>query len=353
MTTLLNNVQRLSGLRHLFSQLFPEKIGLDFTVAIPTYNGAERLSMVLESLCWQLNIEGLAWEVLVVDNNSSDRTAEVVRECQEKWPLKAPLRYVFEGKQGAGYARHKAVQEAASPLIGFLDDDNIPGMTWIASAYDFAQHYPQAGVLASRIQGDFESAPPEHFERISALLALTERGSEPRIYAPQKKVIPPSAGMVVRSQAWLDNVPAEPVLTGRAGNSMLTGEDTESILHIQNAGWEIWYNPKMRLHHQIPSGRLTRDYLTRLCRGIGFSRYRTRMLSVRVWQRPIMLMLYAANDLRKIFRHILKYRGAVIKDDVAACEMTLYVASLISPLYMAYYHLSTMGSKKVEIGLQD
>ncbi|MEO1400003.1 MAG: hormogonium polysaccharide biosynthesis glycosyltransferase HpsE [Cyanobacteria bacterium J06635_1] len=352
MTKLLENVQRLAGLRQSFSRLFPDKVSLDFTVAIPTYNGADRLPMVLDSLCWQLNIEGLAWEILVVDNNSCDRTAAVVREFQAKWPIKTPLRYVFEGKQGAGYARYTAVQVAASPLIGFLDDDNIPGMTWIAAAYRFAQRHPQAGVLASRIQGDFESSPPKNFERIASLLALTERGSKPRLYVPEKKVIPPSAGMVVRRQAWLDNVPREPVLTGRVGNSMLTGEDTESILHIQNAGWEVWYNPQMRLHHQIPSSRLTREYLTRLCRGIGFSRYRTRMLSVKVWQRPLMLILYTANDLRKIFRHLLKYRWAVIKDDVAACEMTLYVSSLISPLYMAYYHFSTVLSQQ-RMSLQD
>lgn len=334
MISMIEHVERLVGLRPIFSRFFPEKIGLDFSVAIPTYNGGNRLAAVLECLRWQLNTYGLSWEVIVVDNNSTDNTAAVVQRYQRGWSRHIPLHYAFETRQGAGYARQKAIQIAASPLVGFLDDDTLPGMTWLISAYRFAQKYPQAGVIASRIQGSFETDPPPHFERIAALLALTERGSQPLMYVPKQKVIPPSAGMVVRRQAWIDHVPKELVLTGRTGTSMLTGEDTESILHIQRAGWDIWYNPTMRLQHQIPSARLTRQYLQKLCRGIGLSRYRTRMLSVSPWQRLPMLLLYSVNDIRKILIHCLRYRQAVIVDDVAACELTLYTASLLSPLFM-------------------
>ena len=335
MISVLHSADRLVGLRHTFSRFFPETVDLDFSVAIPTYNGANRLAAVLEALSWQLNSHHLSWEVIVVDNNSTDHTATVVEQYQRIWGKQTPLRYAFEPKQGAAYARQRAIHIAASPLIGFLDDDTLPSMTWLISAYRFAQKYPQAGVIASRIRGKFETTPPKNFERIAALLALTERGSQALIYQPKHKVIPPSAGIVVRRHAWLDNVPEELVLTGRTHKSMLTGEDTESILHIQQAGWEIWYNPKMRLQHQIPSSRLTRQYLQKLCRGIGLSRYRTRMLSTSPWQRPLMLLLYAANDIRKILRHCLRYRRDIIHDDVAACELTLYSASLVSPLFMA------------------
>ena len=333
MISVLEHCDRLVGLRHTLSRFFPEKVNLDFSVAIPTYNGAQRLARVLESLRWQLNTHQLSWEVIVIDNNSTDDTARIVQNYQCQWNSQVPLRYGFESKQGAAYARQKAIQMARSPIVGFLDDDTLPGMNWIISAYRFAQNHPQAGVIASRIRGNFETTPPKNFERIASLLALTERGSRPLLYAPENKVIPPSAGMVVRRRAWLDNVPQELVLTGRTSTSMLTGEDTESILHMQRAGWEIWYNPQMRLQHQIPSSRLTRQYLRKLCCGIGLSRYRTRMLSVASWQRPLMLPLYIANDLRKILRHCCRYRQDVIYDDVAACELTLYAASLISPFF--------------------
>ncbi|OZH52334.1 glycosyl transferase, partial [Hydrocoleum sp. CS-953] len=111
----------------------------DFTVVIPTYNGAERLPLVLDKLRSQINTEGLSWEVIVVDNNSKDNTQKVVREYQKNCPQPMILRYFFEEKQGAGFARKKAVQSANSPLIGFLDDDNIPAQNWVAAAYEFAQ----------------------------------------------------------------------------------------------------------------------------------------------------------------------------------------------------------------------
>ncbi|MCG8365582.1 MAG: hormogonium polysaccharide biosynthesis glycosyltransferase HpsE [Pseudanabaenales cyanobacterium] len=329
-----SDVYRLVGMRQMFSTVFPDKVNLDFTVAICTFNGEDRLPGVLECLRWQLNTEDIAWEVLVIDNNSTDGVAQVVQDFQQKWPSHCKLRYDFEPKQGAGFARHRAVQLARSPLIGFLDDDNLPSMIWVLAAYEFGQAHPEVGVYGSRIRGDFEINPPENFDRIAPLLALTERGSTAHCYHPRKKVLPPGAGMVVRRQAWLDNVPENGVLSGRTGKSMLTGEDLEAVLHIQGAGWEVWYNPSMRLYHCIPGKRLKRDYLLSLCRGIGLSRHRTRMLSFSAWQRPIMLFVYMLNDIRKIINHLFKYRLFVVTDVVTACEMALYLSSLVSPFYL-------------------
>ncbi len=59
------------------------------------------------------------------------------------------------------------------------------------------------------------------------------------------------------------------------------------------------------------------------------------MLSVAPWQRPLATPVYLANDLRKVIRHLVKYRGQVIRETVPACEMTLYLYSLLSPFYIA------------------
>lgn len=320
-------------MRRVFAKLFPEDVQLDFTIAICTYNGGDRIPDVLERLCWQLNADDLLWEVIVIDNNSTDHTAAVVERYQRQWPLPVPLRYAFEPRQGASYARHRAVRLARSPLIGFLDDDNLPSMTWVSAAHRFAQNYPRAGVYGSRIRGDFEINPPENFDRIAQFLALTERGNDPLLYRPEKKVLPPGAGMVVRRDLWLAHVPPAPTLIGRIDNSMVGGEDLEAVLHIQQAGWEVWYNPTMRLYHKIPDRRLKRDYLKSLMRGIGLSRQRTRMLSLLPWQRPLLFWAYHGHDLYRVLRHLVQYRAAVWQDTVAACELTLYVYSFLSPYY--------------------
>lgn len=314
---------------------------VDFTVAIPTYNGAQRLPDVLEALKSQTDTD-FTWEVLVVDNNSRDTTAEVVKAYQQDSSY--PIRYCLETIQGAGFARQLAVREAKSEIIGFLDDDNIPTETWVAAAYSFAQEYPKAGAIASRIQGEFEVEPPENFDRLLSFLALTERGPDPLIYHPAKKVLPPSAGLVVRKQAWLENVPDRQILIGRVNGDMLASEDLEVMSYIQQSGWEIWYNPAMQVRHKIPKQRLERDYLIPLFRGIGLSRYVTRMLSVKPWQRSLALIAYTLNDLRKITLHLLKYRTKVRTDLVAACELELFISSLISPFYL--WRKGYLSSKK-------
>lgn len=330
-----HSAQSLQGLRPLFQRLFPERTALDFTVVIATYNGADRLGAVLDRLRCQIDTADIAWEVIVVDNNSTDHTRAVVQRYQAQWPQAVPLRYAFEPQQGAGFARHYGTKVANSPLIGYLDDDNLPWINWVRSAYRFGQQNPQVGVYGSRIRGKFASSPPPNFERIASLLALTERGPQPTPYRPEAKVLPPGAGLVVRRQAWLDNVPEERTLAEKFGQRE-AGEDLEVVLRIQQAGWPVWYNPHMLMHHEIPAHRLTRTYLVTLCRGIGLSRYHTRMLSFVPWQRPLMVLPYALNDIRKILRHLLRYRQQVFTDTVTASEMMLYVASLVSPLHSWY-----------------
>jgi glycosyltransferase involved in cell wall biosynthesis len=68
-------------------------MSIDFTVAIPTYNGASRLPKLLEKLRSQVNTEHLCWEIIVVDNNSTDDTAKVVQDYQSSWLESVPLKY--------------------------------------------------------------------------------------------------------------------------------------------------------------------------------------------------------------------------------------------------------------------
>jgi len=105
-----------------------------FTVAIRTFNGAERLPTVLKKLQEQQGTEKIEWEVLIIDNNSQDATAKIIADHQRKWSLPVPFRYVFEPRQGAAFARDRCIAEANSELIGFLDDDNWPGPDWVARA---------------------------------------------------------------------------------------------------------------------------------------------------------------------------------------------------------------------------
>ncbi|MBO0349484.1 hormogonium polysaccharide biosynthesis glycosyltransferase HpsE [Phormidium pseudopriestleyi FRX01] len=308
-------------------------MGVDLTVAICTYNGEKRFPEVLEALLVQVNTEEFSWEILVVDNNSTDNTAQILHDYQAKWDGIAPLRYCVEREQGAAHARKRVVKEVSSPLIGFLDDDNIPASNWVSAAYKFAQEHPKAGAYGSLIVPEFEIEPPPNFKRLMPFLAITQRGQNPLFYQPNKNLLPPSAGLVVRTQAWQESVPEQCILSGRTPGSMLTGEDLEALSYIQMQNWEIWYNPAMQIVHKIPSRRLEMEYLVQFFRGIGLSRYVTRMVRVKPILRPVFTVAYFANDLQKLIRHVLKY-GIDKTDAIAACERQLLMSSLNSFFYL-------------------
>lgn len=322
----------------------------DITIAIPTYNGEKRLPEVLERLRSQIVPDTLTWEILVVDNNSSDQTAEIVRAYQADWPETCPLKYIFEETQGAAFARLRAVKEAEGELLGFLDDDNIPELNWVAAAYDFGQKHPQAGAYGCWIKGQFEGKTPPRFWRIAPFFALTQRGDKPLQYLPRQRILPPSAGLVVRKLAWLGAVPKQTILSGGNTDDILPGEDIEAMIYLQRAGWEVWYNPAMKITHKIPQSRLEKTYLIPFFRRIGWSRYVTRMIRYPIWQRPIMILLYMSNDLRKVILHWFKYRQSLADDVVAACELELFVSSLLGPWHFLKNHFKlTLKSESTNI----
>ncbi len=314
-------------------------MAIHFTVAICTYNGADRLPQVLDRLQNQTDTNHIHWEILVVDNNSSDNTLAVVQRYQAVWSKPWRLRYCCESEQGLAIARQRAITEARGNWVGFLDDDNVPALDWVAQAYTFGQAHPKVGAYGSRIYGDFEVAPPQNFQKLAPFLAITNRGSVAMRYEPHKKVLPPGAGLVVQRQVWLDHVPQRCFLQGRVSGPKLPGEDLEALLHIQRSGWEVWYNPAMQVAHQIPHWRLEKSYLLKLFRGIGLSRYHTRMLSVKPWQGPLIFPLYVANDLRKITTHLVRHRQRVRQDLILACELQLMLGSLYSPIHIWQAHL--------------
>lgn len=316
---------------------------MDFTVAIPTYNGAERLPQLLENLRSQTGTSHFSWTVLVVDNNSADNTAEVVKQHQAQWQADptveaASLEYVFESQQGIAFARLKAIESAKGKWIGFIDDDIVPASNWVAQAYDFGESHPRVGAYGGQILGDFEIEPPADFARIQSFLALRERGPNPHQYDPENLSLPSAAAWVVRKQAWDENAPEDPKLVGRVTKAMVAGDDYEVLLHIHKAGWEIWYAPDMKAAHQIPKKRLERGYLTKLSRGCGLCICQLRMINATTWQKPLVFLKLILSNLRRVIAHWLKYRKQLSTDLVAACEMAFYMGSFVSP----FYYLQTL-----------
>ncbi|MDZ8109988.1 MAG: hormogonium polysaccharide biosynthesis glycosyltransferase HpsE [Nostoc sp. DedQUE12a] len=317
----------------------------DVTVAIPTYNGAIRLPQILDKLVTQTGVQNLKWEILIVDNNSSDNTSEVIQNYQKLYGS-CHLRYSFEKEQGAAFARLRAVREARGELIAFLDDDNLPAPDWLAEGYAFGLEYPQAGVWSGQIHGDFEVKPPENFEKIQAFLAIREHGTNPHLFDADNLRLPPGAALVVRKKAWCENVPQRPILSGKLPGILVQGEDYEPLLYIHNAGWEIWYNPTMHTYHQIPRWRFEKDYLLNLARGCGLCIFQLRLINTKNWQKPIVFLKTVLGNLRRVLHYIIQYKGQLKNNLILLFEMEFYLASMMSPFYYLKCNLGKLFKNK-------
>lgn len=252
---------------------------MDFSVAICTYNNCRLLQWTLEGLT-RLDIpHGLHWELVVVDNNSTDATRQVADTYRER----LPVRYVFEAAQGLSHARRRAVQETSAEWLAFVDDDCLLDVAWLRAAVTFCDAAPRAGAIGGRVRLLWQVPPTDLVRRYEISLAHQDHGDVPKQLPREGFTYLVGAGLVVRRSAlaacgWLHGGS----LTDRVGRSLSSGGDSEMVLRIRHAGYELWYNPAMELHHWIPKRRMNLVYLCRLMRGMGESQAYLNQLADRV-----------------------------------------------------------------------
>ena len=104
---------------------------MDFTVIVCTYNRCQNLASCLHALARQERVGGIHWEVLVVDNNSSDDTRQTVERLGRELPIK--VRYAREPQQGLNHARNCGVANSQGTHFTFVDDDIRVGPQWLAA----------------------------------------------------------------------------------------------------------------------------------------------------------------------------------------------------------------------------
>jgi glycosyltransferase involved in cell wall biosynthesis len=233
-------------------------------VVICTYNRASNLDDVLAALSAQRADRDVEWSVLVIDNASTDRTADVVKaHCARQ--LLPRLRRVVEDDQGLTPARRRGVRESSAPWIAFVDDDNLLEPGWLQAVSETIRTHPQAGAIGGRVVLDWEQPPPDFVRSFGFCFAEQEPGDT--ICEVGGLV---GAGMVVRREAlvecgWLER----PLLRDRTGKRLISGGDVEIAQRIRSAGYYLLFTPQAVLRHRIPSSRATLQYLLRMSYGLG------------------------------------------------------------------------------------
>ncbi|MDJ0688931.1 MAG: glycosyltransferase [Xenococcaceae cyanobacterium MO_188.B32] len=239
------------------------------SVVVCCHNSAKRLPQTLAHLANQQVQEELPWEVIVVDNASTDETTQTALNCWSE-KLIAPLRVVYESQLGLSYAREKGFQEAQYNFVSFVDDDNWVCPQWIQRIFDLMTQHPEVGACGGSIEAVCEIEPPWWFEQHKAAYAIGLQAPEEADITDTKGKLW-GAGLTVRKSAWqkLKDQGFSSLLTGRTGKKLSAGEDTELCYALRLAGWRLWYDPKLHLKHFITAHRLQWGYLRHLCRGFG------------------------------------------------------------------------------------
>ena len=246
---------------------------LGVSVCIPCFNSSARLPQTLRHLQKQRVPDGLAWEVIVVDNNSTDDTAAAAERLWAGF-RGAPLRVIREPRAGASHARARGSSESKYEYILYVDDDNWLCEDFVALAYEVMAAHPEVGACGSKGSPVFEKENvPGWFWRFQELYATGAQGEQAGYVAASRGALY-SAGMAIRKSAWEGLVSGgfDFKLTCRKGTELSSGGDTELCYALQLAGWKLWYDPRLTFEHFITTGRLEWAYLLRMNRGSGESR---------------------------------------------------------------------------------
>jgi MoaA/NifB/PqqE/SkfB family radical SAM enzyme/glycosyltransferase involved in cell wall biosynthesis len=235
---------------------------LELSVLIPTHNGAERITPTLDSALQQTLPSDL-YEIIVIDNNSNDQTADVIQDYIKRYGNR--IRYVHEPAPGLGNARHAGARAARGRILCYLDDDAVADKVWLMSIRE-AFNNPEVALVGGKILPRFGIEPPPWLERFwhltptgrtLGMLSLIDLGEPSREvnpdyiwgcnYAVRKEVLFKAGGFHP------DALPAALIRYRGDGEVGLSRK-------IKQLGYRAWYHPKALVHHVIPADRLKPSY---------------------------------------------------------------------------------------------
>lgn len=237
---------------------------MDLSVALSTYNRSSVLHNALEKLACQ-QTHGINYEVLVVDNNSTDDTKEVIASFVERDPH---FRYVFEKRQGLSYARNAAIEAARSDLIVFCDDDVEASPSWIQKNFEASVRFPDADYIGGRVLPIWGGPVPSWVRQTMAPFALSDLGDEPFVVAPQKPHCLVGASLAVRRRAFA-KAGLFSIETQRVKNSIGSTEDFDWQMKVWAQGGHGVYVPDIVCATEVPRDRLVKSYHRRWHLGHG------------------------------------------------------------------------------------
>lgn len=289
------------------------------SIVIATYNRGENLIRTLNSVVRQ-SLDPSVWEVVAVNNNSTDNTQELFDGFRQAHPG-FNLRMVFEGNQGLSHARNRGLPECVGEYIAIIDDDEEVNAGFGKEYMDFFDGRPDVIAAGGKMIPLYEFEPPKWLSPVVERMLASTIDMGDRIKPFRGERYPIGGNMGFRRRAFEQYGNFNPEL-GRTGKKLLGGEEKDFFGRLRAGGESIYYIPGPQILHIIPESRFTREHVVRLSRMIGISErirtkkrsggaYAKRLFSELVkWAATVVLGLWYIITLRPskagylfIFRH--------------------------------------------------
>jgi glycosyltransferase involved in cell wall biosynthesis len=240
---------------------------VDVSVVIATFNRARDLWLTLASLSEVRTAR--TWELIVVDNNSTDATRRIVERAANRYPIS--LHYVFEARQGRSPALNTGISVAQGKIIVTTDDDVRVEPDWLDRIADGLDRL-ECDYVGGRVLPIWEAPRPgwlpDHSGKHWAVIALLDYGDRPIEFGTR---VPLGVNMAFRRRA-LDRAGLLDPETGRRGGTLLGQEVREWCIRARRAGVRGFYVPDIVVRHIIPAARLRKGYFRRWFYWRGISR---------------------------------------------------------------------------------
>jgi glycosyltransferase involved in cell wall biosynthesis len=280
---------------------------MTLSIIICSYNRASYISDALTSLYGQSS--GLDdFEVIIVDNNSTDNTKEVYAQWRHT-NTNGQFTFISETKQGASFARNTGAAIAKGEWVCFMDDDAVATTDYVKNIIKHIQDQPFIVGFGGRIIPKYIPAEPKWMSYyVSSLVGNFDYA--PTACAFENGKYPLESNMIVKKSVY-DQIGGFNVnLPGVVGTLRIGGEGKELFYKIIALGHTIYYDPSICVHHVVEVKKLTSEYMYRVASGIGRGE-KTRTLNI-------------SNGayIMKILEYLLKLGAGIILGIKYAIQLT-------------------------------
>jgi len=259
---------------------------MSISVILCTCNRCESLAKTLESLAVSALPDAVEWEVLVVDNNSSDQTRDVVEEFRGRYPGR--FRYLFVPNPGKSYALNAGIREARGRILAFVDDDVTVEPTWLQNLTAPLREGEWGGVGGRTLLEQTFSRPrwlalDGPYSMGGVLAALFDLGDKPC----ELEEAPYGANMAFQKKMF-EKYGGFRTDLGPSPNREIPrpNEDTEFGRRLMKAGERLWYEPSAVVRHPVSASRLKKKYFLTWWLDYGRAQIRERGKRPPVWRIP-------------------------------------------------------------------